>query len=495
MASVLAPPPPPADDLVDGEDEGGRTEASSSNILEHGWWSVVVWVTGLALGAGALSDNSFLTHLSTGRLIRSSGAPTHDVFTFASGGKPVVVQSWLASWCYATLEAIGGATAIRMFVAATAGVLLLVLWRVSRPAGSLLARVGLVAMAGMVGLLWWNERPQLIGFLAFALVALVLVEDRSPWWLVPIFVVWVNVHGTFPLGLVYLFGSIGVAVVARRRIVRRDLLLVGAAVVGVVLAAIVSPYGFEMLTFPVEMLGRSDSLILITEWRPLAFRDLNSVVFLAEAVGILALLVWRRSWMRLLLAIVFVGLALSAVRNVAVAALVLIPLAAPALDGLGSPDPTVPAPRRRRLAFGAIGAASVAAFILMTPGYDLGAYPVRAVDVMEERGYVGRGDEPNLRILTHDYNGAYLEWRYGRRANTWIDDRAELHAFETVRDYVLLLSDIGDPEVVLDRHPHDVVVWAAPSPLARFLERSDAYEIVYRGEGTIVACRIASGEC
>ena len=46
------------------------------------------------MGAGSLSDNSFLTHLATGRLIRSSGAPTHDLFTFASGG--VRVDGWIA---------------------------------------------------------------------------------------------------------------------------------------------------------------------------------------------------------------------------------------------------------------------------------------------------------------------------------------------------------------------------------------------------------------
>ena len=133
------------------------------SLLEHGWWSVVAWTCGLVLGAGALSDNSFLTHLATGRLIRSSGAPHHDLFTFASGGKPIVVQSWLASWIYATLDDVGGATAIRLFVAAVSGVLLLTLWRLSAPAGGLLPRVGLVAMAGTVGLLWWNERPQILG--------------------------------------------------------------------------------------------------------------------------------------------------------------------------------------------------------------------------------------------------------------------------------------------------------------------------------------------
>lgn len=113
-----------------------------------------------------------------------------------------MVQSWLASWIYATLDAVGGGTAIRLFIAGVSGVLLLTLWRLSKPAGGLLPRVALVSVAGTVGLLWWNERPQILGFLAFALIAMVVTEERHPW-LVPLFAFWVNVHGSFPLGVAF----------------------------------------------------------------------------------------------------------------------------------------------------------------------------------------------------------------------------------------------------------------------------------------------------
>jgi len=479
---------------------GDDAEAGSRSILEHGWWPAVAWTAGLALGARALADNSFLTHLATGRLIREGGAPHHDVYTWASGGKPIVVQSWLASWWYATLEAIGGGTAIRLFVAAVCGALMLTLWRLSRPAGSLLARLGLVAMAGMVGLLWWSERPQIVGFLAFALVALVLQERQNPWWLVPLFAVWVNVHGSFPLGIAFVGAMLVVGAVAARSVGRSDVEIVVAVFVGLVLGALVSPYRFEMLTFPVELLGRSQALQFITEWRPLSFTvqgtvNTNNVVFVAEAVAIAALLVWRRSWMRLCVAAVFVGLALMAVRNVAIAALVLIPLVAPALDGLGTPDDTVRPSRRKLLAAGIVGALAVGGYIVATPAYDWSGYPTHAVDWMESRGYVGRADGRNVRLLTHDYVGNYMEWRYGADANVWFDDRAELHDFTVARDYVFLLSEIGDPDEILARHPHDMIVWDATAELAEHLAADPAYRIVHRDDEAIVACRIASGRC
>ena len=60
---------------------------------------------GAAIGLRSLADNSFLTHLATGRLILDSGSvPSHDPYTFTAAGEPWTVQSWLASLLYAVAE-------------------------------------------------------------------------------------------------------------------------------------------------------------------------------------------------------------------------------------------------------------------------------------------------------------------------------------------------------------------------------------------------------
>ncbi|MEZ5322372.1 MAG: hypothetical protein R2698_09920 [Microthrixaceae bacterium] len=105
----------------------------------------------------------------------------------------------------------------------------------------------------------------------------------------------------------------------------------GAAMLGCVVGAAVSPYGMELVRFPLQMSSRSHALVLISEWRPLAFDSLVNVVFLIEAVVVLALLMWRRAWWRTLLGVVVVAAALMAVRNEAIAVLALVPIAAPLL--------------------------------------------------------------------------------------------------------------------------------------------------------------------
>ena len=107
------------------------------------------------------------------------------------------------------------------------------------------------------------------------------------------------------------------------------------------------------------------------------------------------------------------GSSVPPVRNVAVASLVLIPIAAPSLAGLGSlREGPSQSPRALRIG-GIVAAALVMVLIGVTEDYDLSAYPTAAVDWMQDEGLVGRSDGENLRVLSHDYSGNYLEWRYG----------------------------------------------------------------------------------
>ncbi|MGH2684355.1 MAG: hypothetical protein ACRDJP_02680, partial [Actinomycetota bacterium] len=68
---------------------------------------LVVWAIGI--GFFPLFDNSFLTHLATGRMIVDDWAiPRHDPFSFTASGEPWVVQSWLASVLYGAFEELWG---------------------------------------------------------------------------------------------------------------------------------------------------------------------------------------------------------------------------------------------------------------------------------------------------------------------------------------------------------------------------------------------------
>jgi hypothetical protein len=167
---------------------------------------IVVFVAAF-VGTGELHDNSFFTHFATGRLLLHEGlgqlwGGMPDPYTFTSGGRNWVVQSWLASLLYAGSDELAGAAGIRLLTAITCGAIGLVAWRLTRPAGSLIPRVALAGAVLTIGASTWTSRPFLFGLLCFALTLLVAEGGLDPRWLVPIGWFWVNTHGSFPLGVV-----------------------------------------------------------------------------------------------------------------------------------------------------------------------------------------------------------------------------------------------------------------------------------------------------
>src|SRR5687767_7206738 len=100
---------------------------------------VVVLIAAL-IGTSELHDNSFLTHLATGRLLLDEGigqlwGGMPDPYTFTSGGRNWVVQSWFASVLYAGAEDVAGAAGIRVLTALTCAALGALAWRLTRSAG------------------------------------------------------------------------------------------------------------------------------------------------------------------------------------------------------------------------------------------------------------------------------------------------------------------------------------------------------------------------
>ncbi|MFP5377842.1 MAG: hypothetical protein ACLGIO_13825 [Acidimicrobiia bacterium] len=438
---------------------------------------------GLAIGLRPLGDNSALTHLATGRLILSDGIPRSDPFSFTAAGEPWTVYSWLASTLMALAERAGGGNAIQLGRAGLTCGLAVLAWVLSRPAGVLAGRILAVAPVLVVGTSAWTERPLLFSLVIMAVVVLLAERDQAPPWLVlPVMWVWVNVHGSFPLGLVYLGARL-----AGRRIDRappgglpRLAALAGA---GALLGAL-NPLGAKLLVFPLELLSRNDLLSRVSEWRSPNFSRPPNLALLGMILLALLLCSRRRSFEDGLPAVVFGAAAAIAVRNAPLATIVLLPVLARGLSGLG----TVRGEGRSGLtATGAAGVAAVGAVLVVTalqqPAYDLGKYPVRQVRWMEEQGLFER------RVATEDFVGNYLIAEQGADAEVFFDDRFDMYPPPVIRDSIALLDGREGWQERLDRYGVDVVLWQRSRPLAGLLALDPGWEVVRRDKGWLVAVR------
>jgi hypothetical protein len=445
---------------------------------------LVVVIAGALIGAQPLQDNSFLTHLATGRLMLADGLPTVDPYSATAAGEPWVVQSWLASLLYGAVDAVAGPLGLRVLMAVTTAVLAALVWRLADPARSLVPRLAIVSAALGVGLTTWAERPLLFGLIGIALVLLAGEGRLDHRWMVPLFWLWANTHGSFPLGLVVaLTWWLGTRWSGRDADGERRVLVWSGAGA---LAAAVSPVGPRVLLFPIELLGRSETLSSIAEWKSPDFTTTPARLVLLMVIAAIVVLARRPDRRDTLMTVLALGLALMASRNLAVAAIILVPVVARGVGPVGTMrvDQRAPVLKVAVTAVAVLGVLAVAT-TLQRPSYALSPYPIRAIAWLDDRGLVG---ERQSLIATRDYAGNLQTLLYGPDAGVFIDDRYDMYPTDLTEDYISLVRGAGGQDV-LDRRDVDLVLWDRGTQLADLVTASPDWGVVYSEGRWIVACR------
>jgi hypothetical protein len=448
---------------------------------------LLVVAGGLAIGVQPLNDNSFLTHLATGRLmIDIEGIPRTDPFTFTVAGDPWVVQSWLASMVYGVVEHWLEEPGLTVLFGLTSAALAAAVWALTRPAQAVIARFAISALVLGVGVRTWDERPLLFGLFLLAVVLLAAEGRVDARWMVPTMWVWVNVHGSFPLGLV----ALALLALGRRFDGERptvELRVLAWAGAGTLLGA-VNPFGLRILLFPFEFVSRQDVLRNIVEWQSPDFSNSSARIFLLLVVVAIAGLVRRPSWRAAVPLMAFVPAALLSARNIPVASLVLVPGMAVGLSGLGS----ITGSERRPLHWvpaAAVGTLALVGLVTQASDakFDLDAYPRRAARWLKDEGLL-----PG-RIVARDFVGNFLEFRFGPQQSVYIDDRYDLFPESLVDQYLDLRQPGLGWEEQLDSIGADAVLWEIDDPLGQLLMASPNWRVAYEDDRWFVAVPVSRG--
>lgn len=462
----------------------GLEFAFSVLFVLAGWW----------VGIRQLSDNSFLWHLRTGQYMLDHGVPHGDLFSYTTPGIHWVAQSWLAELGYGVIDRTFGAFGIRVLVALTGAAITLMSYRLTRRLAGDRVRAALVSVvAYLATFVVFSERPLAFG-LALALVVVWIVEvpdariSRRPLVVLPIVIwVWANVHGSFALGVVF----IGLHVLGRWiegdppwRGRERD--LVAGTFVGLVVS-LVNPYGPGLLLFPVQLMGRGEVLSQVVEWRSPDFRTPVGMAFaawLVVLIGGLALSSRRPTRRDVLVAVPFVLVALWAERNIGLAVLFTIPIAARA----------VATTRRRPDTRSPVSTVAVVVIFLLIavsglgaagqPNFQVASYPSKAMTYMQSQHLLGR------RLFTTDAWAGYTILRFWPEQRVFMDDRYDMFPKQLVVDYTDVADGHPNWAKVLDKHRVQVVMWQPKRALSQLLAQSSEWRRVYRDSKAVVFVRV-----
>ena len=461
-------------------------------------FGAVLVLFGFRIGIRPIADNSMFTHLRTGiDAVGGLGIPRVDPYSFTAPQTAWTVQSWLPAWTYGWAHSLGGTRLVVLEQGLLCAGLAWLMFRLAK-AGSPVRTAIAASVAIGIGFAYWSPRPLLFGLICMALVITVVEGRQSPWLLVPIVWFWVQSHGSFPLGLVWLAARAFGQWLDWKAWPYDTMRYIGAFAVGLVLS-VVNPLGARLLAFPFTLLEKQSNFASILEWQSPNFRGLEgrfALVFLVAALVILFRA--KVSWRDLMPVAAFVVISLLAMRNLPALAVVIAPVLGRALrrpEGTSRPSDADArlTPSRQRMN-PAVMAAIVAMFVLFaasiwtSPAIEAAGYPETAVTYLDEEGLL---TEPH-RLAHQDFVGNYLTLRFGRRVPVFVDDRYDMFPDDVARDYRTMRA--GGPEALslLNRYEIDVVLWNRDQPLATVLAASDAWTEVFRDGEWVVYRHTAS---
>ena len=223
--------------------------------LRHLWAFLAVALPVLAALIAPLAATDLTYHLRAGEAILTTGRiPAADTWTFTVAGEPWLDQQWGAQVILTAVHRVVGWTGLVLFRAALVGLIAATIFELCRRQGTGVRTAALLALGAFaVSAPALALRPQLIGMALFVLT-LFLVVDRPPhprrlWLVVPIAILWANVHGSFFLAPAVL-GLAWIADVSERS--PRGHLALAVAVVTAV-ACCLTPFGPSVWVYAAQL--------------------------------------------------------------------------------------------------------------------------------------------------------------------------------------------------------------------------------------------------
>jgi len=241
-----------------------------------------------------LNDGDTLWQIRTGEwILNHHSIPAIDPFSFTAGNRPWFAHEWLAETLMALAYRAGGMPGIMVLAGVatglTAAVLLHHLRRFLPGIHAVLALIVAFSNAAPSML----ARPHLLAWPCLALWCGGLVTARAnrtapSFWLLPLMLLWVNLHGSFMIGLLLPAAFLLEALLEPGANHPHVLKTWAVFILGAWVVASVNPDGVAGVLFPIHMLGMK-SLAWVGEWEPTDFsriQPLELMILASLALGL-----------------------------------------------------------------------------------------------------------------------------------------------------------------------------------------------------------------
>jgi hypothetical protein len=391
------------------------------------------------LGVASIWETDIWFHLKTGEWILAHHAiPTRDIFSYTAAGHPWIAESWLSQVVFFLVYHLSGVPGLILFKAAVivAAFMLLYVVLMRRGIDATVAAM-VVFLAAVLSRERFVERPHIFSFLFLSvyLYILNLSDRRWRWLIVPLQILWANMHGENVLGILLCVVYVGCEMSQDSspfglrmtgdnwlRMTSNKLIFLLA----VIAVTFMNPFTWRSPFYGLITFNSGELMKYVIEFRPTPFTSVYRPFWLyAAAAVMLTVFDRRRRLSEVLAGVIFLILAMRVTRFIPEFLIVSAPAVASGLSYLlenmmeGRLRPTW-------LIFVIMTFITIQVVDKQIPqmrpglGVNKDALPVRAADFISRNHLHGR------MYNTMAYGG-YLLWKLYPQVKVFIDGRTDVY--------------------------------------------------------------------
>lgn len=447
------------------------------------------------LASRPVSDGDFWFHLKTGEyILQTHSVPRTDIFSFTAFGRAWVTHEWLAEVIfYAVYSRLGLNGLIFIFALLTA----FAFWIAFKRCQAHPMVAGFAVFVGALTVLpTIGVRPRVFTLLLTSVYLGLLArharrgEGREIWWLVPLMLLWVNLHGGFLIGLVLIgLTMVGIVLDAWSRSEKpRGLRVLGMVLVACLLVGVVNPSGLRLYAYPFESF-LSIQVGMVVDWLSPDFHQrelLPLLVLILLTIAALALSPKRPRPSEVVLFLATLYFSLKSYRHMAIFAIVAAPLLANYSQALLESLPAGARFFNRKAAPGKFGVATalllLPLLLLVVPlksrvyvplTQERAGVPINAVEFLKAHNLTGNTfTDPNIW-------GGYLIWAMPSN-RVYIDGRTDMYGDQFLAEHLAIIRGLIDWREPFNRYGVKIAIVKPRSVLARELSESGEWQRVFQ---------------
>ncbi len=448
---------------------------------------MVAWLTLFALPYLLFTDGSTGWHIVSGMHILEKGFTHTDLFSAHFVDRPWVAYEWLFDLISAFFVKMGGVPALAVLIASTLALTYTLLYDRCRQVGAgILVSFCLIVLAMLVSIMHWLARPHIFELL-FLFIFVCELENyfrstqnkKRIYIILPLTMLfWVNMHPSFALGIV--ITAIYALFSWTKNKDKTPAIL--TALLGLV--TLINPSGIGLHVYILEYLKGQQILAATNEYMsPVFHGNLHSacleILFVLFILG-LAFKPKNISAPYLVVCLLSIHLALSAVRHMPVCSLILVPAIASLWSGDLLPwfSTKVKAlydfsMQDKECHYHLLPAAYSLILLFnssnLKSDFDPGSIPTKTID------YIKANNWDPAYGLNLDNWGGILRYKLDKRV--FIDDRADFYPFQYYVDYSHMMAAGTDWEKLLDKYKIAWVLFPKNSRLSQALAEKPNWKL------------------